>query len=227
VSENTARIEALGDSALLVTLGDGIDVALNRRAHRIAASVEGLRARDGRFGRAVAAYASVLVPFDPIELGPGEAREAVAELVAAAGTDPPVDPEEPSARAVVEIEVRYGGDDGPDLDEVAALHDLRPADVVELHTAASYRAFFLGFAPGFAYLGPLPASLVTPRLATPRERVPAGSVAIALEQTAVYPFEMPGGWRLIGRTEARLWDLDRPSPTLILPGDQVRFVPVR
>ena len=227
MSENAFRIETLGDAALLVTLGDGIDVATNRRAQRLAAAVEGLRTRDGRFRRAVAAYASVLVPFDPVELGPGEARAAVAALEAAAASDAPEDREEPSGRAAVEIEVRYGGTDGPDLDEVAALHDLRPADVVELHSAASYVAFFLGFAPGFAYLGPLPAQLVTPRLATPRERVPAGSVAIAAEQTAVYPFEMPGGWRLIGRTEARLWDLARASPTLILPGDQVRFVPIR
>ena len=137
----------------------------------------------------------------------------------------------PASRAVsgrlVEVPVRYGGADGPDLDEVARLHDLRAEDVVEIHAGAEYDAFFLGFAPGFAYLGPLPASIVTPRLDVPRPRVPAGSVAIAGAQTAVYPTETPGGWRLIGRTDARLWDASRQEPALIRPGDRVRFVPIR
>ena len=140
-----------------------------------------------------------------------------------------MDGESPEGRSrLATIAVRYGGADGPDLDEVAALHGLRPSDVVDLHAGATYRVFFLGFAPGFAYLGPLPAELVTPRRATPRERVPAGSVAIAGEQTGVYPFETPGGWQLIGRTEERLWDLDpdRRSPALLQPGDSVRFRPL-
>ena len=93
--------------------------------------------------------------------------------------------------------------------------------------APSTDAFFLGFAPGFAYLGPLPASIATPRLDIPRPRVPAGSVAIAGAQTAIYPTETPGGWRLIGRTDARLWDASRAEPALIRPGDRVRFVPAR
>ena len=127
---------------------------------------------------------------------------------------------------LVEVPVRYGGADGPDLEDVARLHGLRPSDVVELHASVEYEAFFLGFAPGFAYLGPLPASLVTPRLDVPRPRVPAGSVAIAGAQSAIYPTDTPGGWRLIGRTDLRPWDVTRDPPALILPGDRVRFVPV-
>ena len=127
---------------------------------------------------------------------------------------------------LVEVPVRYGGADGPDLEDVARLHGLRPSDVVELHASVEYEAFFLGFAPGFAYLGPLPASLVTPRLDVPRPRVPAGSVAIAGAQSAIYPTDTPGGWRLIGRTDLRPWDVARDPPALILPGDRVRFVPV-
>jgi KipI family sensor histidine kinase inhibitor len=130
------------------------------------------------------------------------------------------------AGRLVEIEVRYGGADGPDLDDVARLHDLRPEDVVEIHAGAEYLAYFLGFAPGFAYLGPVPASIATPRLDLPRPRVPPGSIAIGGTQTAVYPTETPGGWRLIGRTDSRVWDLAREPPALITPGDRVRFVPV-
>jgi KipI family sensor histidine kinase inhibitor len=174
----------------------------------------------------VPAYASVLVPFDPLALSIDEATEAIAAIVDAAGAAPAADVAGRSTGRLVEVPVRYGGADGPDLEDVARLHDLRPSDVVELHAGVEYEAFFLGFAPGFAYLGPLPASLVTPRLDVPRSRVPAGSVAIAATQTAIYPTDTPGGWRLIGRTELRPWDVTRDPPALIRPGDRVRFVPV-
>lgn len=214
------RIDPMGESAILVTLGDAIDPVLSARARAVAGAVDA----DARLGRAVPAYASVLVPFDPVLFSVADAAAVVAEVVAATDAMPA---EGLSRGRIVEIPVRYGWDDGPDLDEVARLHDLRPADVVEIHAGAEYEAFFLGFAPGFAYLGPLPASIATPRLDVPRPRVPAGSVAIGGTQTAVYPTETPGGWRLIGRTDARLWDADRSEPALIRPGDRVRFVPVR
>jgi KipI family sensor histidine kinase inhibitor len=214
----------LGDGALLVTFGDTIDLVLNGRAHGLAAAVDRMRrnGEDARFGRAVPAYASVLVPFDPVLVDPAEARRIVGRLI----DEPPGDPATDLSRDVVEIPVRYGGEDGPDLADVAALNDLRPSDVVDLHTGPEYRVFFLGFAPGFAYLGPLPDRIAAPRLATPRERIPAGSVGIAGPQTAVYPFAMPGGWRIIGRTDAPMWDLGRESPSLLRPGDRVRFVPI-
>lgn len=214
------RIEPLGDGAVLVTLGDEIDLALNERAHGLAAAVDRLRAYDPRFRRAVPAYASVLVPFDPVAVEFDEARDLVTGLLEEL---PARGPEEP--RDVVDIPVRYGGEDGPDLADVAALNGLRPSDVVELHAATEYRVFFIGFAPGFAYLGPLPAAIATPRLATPRERVRAGSVGIADAQTGVYPFAMPGGWRIIGRTGATMWDLRRDPPSRLRAGDRVRFVP--
>lgn len=224
------RIEPLGDGALLVTFGDTIDLELNDLAHGLAAAVERLRTTDGRFGRAVPAYASVLVPFDPVTVVPDEARGVVAELLALSpsgpGTVHAADRVAEGPREVIEIPVRYGGESGPDLADVAALNDLHPSDVVDLHAGTEYRVFFLGFAPGFAYLGPLPAPIATARLATPRERVPAGSVGIAGAQTGVYPFGMPGGWRLIGRTDAPIWDLSRDSPSLLRPGDRVRFVAI-
>jgi KipI family sensor histidine kinase inhibitor len=221
-----ARYNPFGEAAVLVTLGDRIDVDLNRRAHLLATAVGRLRGKDPRLGRPVTGYASVLVPFDPLEMDGDEARTLVEPLVVEALTAE-VDAEPGRRRRVVTIPVRYGGANGPDLVEVAELHGLRPADVVALHAGAAYRVFMLGFAPGFAYLGPLPSELVTPRWATPRERVPAGSVAIAGGQTAVYPFSTPGGWRLIGRTERRMWDLRRRSPALLWAGDTVRFEPTR
>jgi KipI family sensor histidine kinase inhibitor len=227
-TQSQARFSPFGEAALLVTLGDRIDIDLNRRAHLLATAVGRLRGADPRLGRPVTGYASVLVPFDPLELDAAAAQAIVAPSVEAAmRADLEADSSARGRARTVTIAVRYGGADGPDLDEVAALHDLRPADVVALHTGATYRVFMLGFAPGFGYLGPLPAELVTPRRATPRERVPAGSVAIAGEQTAIYPFATPGGWRLIGRTEQRMWDLGRRSPALLRPGDTVRFEPAR
>jgi len=224
VTEARARYSPFGEAALLVTLGDRIDIDLNRRAHLLATAIGHLRSQDPRLGRPVTGYASVLLPFDPLELDVAAAEAIVAPSVEAALA---ADATSQGSARLVTIETRYGGQAGPDLDEVAEMHGLRPADVIELHSGSTYLVFMLGFAPGFGYLGPLPAELVTPRRATPRERVPAGSVAIAGEQTAVYPFATPGGWRLIGRTEQRMWDLAQRSPALLRPGDSVRFEPAR
>ena len=134
------------------------------------------------------------------------------------------DSPDPPARQAT-IPVRYGGEDGPDLEDVARLVGLSPDDVVRRHAAATYEVRFLGFTPGFAYLGPLDPSLVCPRLERPRRAVPAGSVGIAADQTAVYPSSTPGGWRLIGRTDTRLFDPGREPMSLLAIGDTVRFVP--
>ena len=214
-----ARIEPFGDRAVLIVLGEEIDDAVNARVHRLAAALA-----DGPFGRPIPAYASLLVPVDPLDPGVEAAIDQLRALVAEVDRGPAP---QAAASAPIELPTHYGGPDGPDLEEVATLHDLRPADVVELHAGTTYRVHFIGFAPGFAYLGRVPSAIATPRLATPRERVPAGSVAIAGEQTAVYPVDSPGGWRLIGRTDARVWDPARTPPALLLPGRRVRFVPVR
>ena len=122
------------------------------------------------------------------------------------------------------LEVVY---DGPDLDDVAEATGLTRAEVVARHSDAEYEVAFCGFSPGFAYLRGLDPGLVVPRLGSPRTLVPAGSVAIADAWSAVYPRESPGGWRLLGRTDAVLWDLARPAPALLTAGTRVRFVPVR
>ena len=123
----------------------------------------------------------------------------------------------------VEIPVCYGEEFGPDLDDVAQLHGMTPEQVIELHTSITYRVYFLGFVPGFAYLGELPEALVMPRHATPRRTVPAGSVGIAGRQTGVYPCETPGGWRLLGRTPLAMFRPERHGLSLLSIGDCVRF----
>jgi inhibitor of KinA len=219
------RIVPFGDAALLVVLGESIDVELNRRAHALAAAVIRDRARaSAAWGSPVPAYASVLVPYDPLRTTPEAATARLSELVAEADGS---DARDEEALPAVELRVRYGGDDGPDLYAVAVQTGLDEQAVVDLHAGTLYRVFLLGFVPGFAYLGTLPDALALPRRSEPRTRVPAGSVAIAGHQTAVYPFSTPGGWHLIGRTDDPLWDPARMPPARLRPGQSVRFVPIR
>jgi KipI family sensor histidine kinase inhibitor len=219
------RIVAFGDAALLVELGHSIDLETNLRAHALVARVAALRAGAGTatpWGVPVAGYAAVLVPFDPARSSAAEAEAALQPLVTEVlSGDVPPDQELP----LVTVPVHYGGQDGPDLAEVAEATGLTPAQVVERHAAQTYRVFLLGFAPGFAYLGTLPAELEVPRRPSPRPRVPPGSVAIAGRQTCVYPSATPGGWQLIGRTDLRVWDPRRTPPGTFRPGQPVRFVP--
>ncbi len=166
------------------------------------------------------ALTSLLVQFNPLQIGYPAAEMSVRALL-----DQGVPADAPSAR-VVEIAVRYGGADGPDLEDVARQLDLTPDDVIALHTAQPRRVLMLGFAPGFPYIGPLPPALTLPRRATPRTAVPPGSVAIAAGMTGVYPQRLPGGWHLLGRTDAVLFDPQRSPPSLVQAGDYVRFVTI-
>jgi KipI family sensor histidine kinase inhibitor len=125
----------------------------------------------------------------------------------------------------IEIPVRYGGDAGPDLQVVAEHNGLSISQVVEQHSSVDYIVYFLGFQPGFAYLGGLAATLKTPRRAEPRLLVPAGSVGIGGSQTGIYPLATPGGWQIIGQTPQKLFNPASETPTLLAPGDTVRFVP--
>ena len=204
-------------------LGTEASVEAARRSRALAGVIEALRDREPALEMPVAAGASVLVPFDPERLHTERALALVVDAVAAV----PDALSEPAPSRLHELPVRYGGDDGPDLEGVAAELRLRPADVVELHAGTTYEVLFLGFAPGFAYLGEVHARLVVPRLATPRVRVPKGSVAIAGSTTAVYPQASPGGWRILGRTDAQMFDPGAAPPARLRPGDRVRFVPAR
>ncbi|TME17130.1 MAG: 5-oxoprolinase subunit PxpB [Chloroflexi bacterium] len=205
------RIQPLGDAALLVQLGSRIDTALNSRAHAVAAA---LRKRSG-IRDAAAGYASVTVYYDPERTSYRSLAAAIPKLVAHPGRVGP------SGR-LHRIPVTY---DGPDLAEAADQLDLTPEQVIRLHGQPIYRVFMVGFVPGFAYLGPLPPALHLPRRRVPRTLVPAGSVAIAGAQTGIYPLPSPGGWHLLGRTPMRMFLPDSDPPSLLRPGDRVRFFP--
>lgn len=208
------RVLPVGDTAVTVELGDAIDPATNAAVRGLD---EALRA-DPLPGQreTVPTHRSLLVCF---ESAMADVRDLETELVERALRAPP-SPREP--RRIV-IPAAYGGEEGPDLAEVARASGLSEAEVVAAHCGTEYTAFMLGFVPGFAYLGSVPAELAVPRLPTPRVRVPAGSVALAAGLTAIYPSVSAGGWRLIGRTAERLFDPFSPRPTLIEPGDRVRF----
>jgi KipI family sensor histidine kinase inhibitor len=199
------RFLPAGTTAVLVELDDldqvvGLHAALSREPP--AGTVD-----------LVPAARTVLVVFD----GSVTTADRVAAEVARRDVDAPAEP----GGALVEVPVVY---DGEDLREVAELAGLSEREVVARHTAAGYRVAFCGFAPGFAYIAGGDPALRVPRRRSPRTKVPAGSVGLADEFTGVYPREMPGGWQLIGRTDAVLWSLDREPPALLPPGTPVRFV---
>jgi KipI family sensor histidine kinase inhibitor len=166
------------------------------------------------------AYCSVLIDFDALKLSHQELETVLRDYLGRFELLHLPDPRE------VQIPTCYGDEFGPDLNEVASLHGITPDDAIELHASVTYVVYFLGFVPGFAYLGELPAALATPRLDSPRRSTPAGSVGIADNQTGVYPFATPGGWRLIGRTPIAMFRPDRTNMSFLNVGDRVRFAPI-
>lgn len=206
------RVYPLGDSALLAELGSRLDTALNTKAIALAAALK--KRRDVR--QAVAGHAGVTVQFDPDLITFDALGAAIRRL---ARKRPPMD--EPGR--LHRIPVVY---DGPDLDEIASRLGLTAQRLVDLHVRPIYRAFMVGFVPGWAYLGPLADELITQRRAVPRTSVPVGSVAIAGRQTGIYPLSSPGGWNLIGRTSVRLYLPDSDPPSLFRAGDRVKFFAV-
>ncbi|ADU39180.1 5-oxoprolinase subunit PxpB [Variovorax paradoxus] len=207
------RLHLLGDAALLCELPAPATLVQQQRIWALAAEA---REWSG-VGEVLPGMNNLTLTFDPtaIELDALTAQvlEAWPKL---------------SAKAVegrlVEIPVAYGGEHGPDLGDVAAHTGFTPAEVVRRHSAGEYVVYLLGFLPGFAFMGGLAPELATPRRAEPRTAVPARSVGIGGEQTGIYPLVSPGGWQLIGRTSLEMFDPAAESPTLLRPGDRVRFV---
>ncbi len=214
-------IEPFGDRAFLVVLGGSISPRVNRRVHALAQAVRTEAARGVPWGNPVPSYESVVVPFDPLLLDPVTAEGHLGNLLAAVQGTATVEPE---TIPPVLIPTRYGGDSGPDLPEVARRLGITEQAVVALHTGSDYLVYMIGFTPGYAYLGTLPAALELPRRDVPRVRVASGSVGIAGRQSGVYPIESPGGFHIIGRTDLVLWDPAREPPCLLEPGRSVRFV---
>lgn len=212
------RFQPASDRSLLIYFGEQITLKASEQVRKLLHLLEakplvGIR-------NLHPAYCSLLVKFDPLQWRHENLEKELRKHLARLGKVSLPQPRD------VEIPVCYGGEFGPDLDEVAALHKITPEQIIRLHSSETYVVYFLGFVPGFAYLGELPEKLVTPRLATPRKKVPVGSVGIAGNQTGVYPFETPGGWRLLGRTPVSMFRTDREGLSLLSIGDRVRFVPI-
>lgn len=211
-------LSPLGDSALLLALGDEADESALGRVRAVADALR-LARLDGVVD-VMPAFAAVTVFYDITRTGPfTEFERKVSELASRAS--------EASLRAlatpIIEIPVCYGGVYGPDIDHVAAQVGATVGQVIQWHSAVEYRVHAIGFVPGFAYLGGLPKKLHTPRRGTPRTAVPRGSIGIGGAQTGVYPFETPGGWNLIGRTPLAMFDLTRAEPALLHAADRVKF----
>ncbi len=215
----------LGDHAVMITVGDSIDIDTHRRVRAIDAALD--HAHISGVTDRVPAFTSLVVHYDPVR-APGPQNTSPYDRIVSAiqrAISDLSESEVPPAR-VVEIPVCYGGELGPDLEDVAGKHGLTPDDVVRIHAAGDYLVYMVGFMPGFAYLGGLSGELSTPRRASPRTAVPAGTVGIGGDQTGVYPLVSPGGWNLIGRTPVKIFDIARDEPTLLAAGDRVRFRPI-
>ncbi|MDF0672884.1 MAG: 5-oxoprolinase subunit PxpB [Nitrospira sp.] len=217
-SKGMFRILPLGDSAITIEFGDKIDPLINARTIAFA-KIVGDQGWGGILD-IVPTYRSVTVFFDPLQWSFPILIKNLRRL-------PRPSPNETRSNGTIhEIPVLYGGEWGPDLEEVAAFAGLTPAQAIELHASIRYRIYMLGFSPGFPYLGLVPKQLTMPRRSTPRTKVPAGSVGIADRQTGIYPITTPGGWQLIGRTPMPIYCKTNPIPFLLKPGDLVQFRPI-
>lgn len=210
------KMVPLGDSSLLVQLGDEIDLAINQRVHTLASLIEASSING--IIETVPAYATLLVHYDPLMLSFAQLKNhlrAKINLVEEASN---------RKRRFIEVPVRYGGNYGIDLESIASHLHLKVEDVIRIHSERTYTIFMMGFTPGFPYMGKLHDAIITPRLPTPRTRVPAGTVAIAGSQTGIYSIDSPGGWQLIGWTPLKLFAPETDSPFLFSPGDEVKFI---
>lgn len=211
------RLLSTGDRALVVEFGDRVERELNDNVLRLD---ESLRA-SGLPGvvETVPTFRSLMVHYDPLVTTRADLERSITSLVDR-GSGPR------AAATLWRVPVCYDGAFSSDLAEVAHLTGVTQSEVVALHSAVRYHVYMLGFLPGFPYMGDLPPQLALPRRADPRLRVPAGSVSIATTLTAIYPYESPGGWHLIGTTPIRLFDPVRARPALLEPGDIVQFEPI-
>jgi len=211
-----SKIVPLGDSALLVQVGDEIDITTNQRVHALAALIN-VSPPVGVI-ETVPAYGTLLVHYDSLLLSFGQIKNYLHEKMAQAQDNVFRKGKQ------LEVPVKYGGEYGVDLEAVARHCQLQMEDVIRIHSEKIYTVFMMGFTPGFPYMGKLDDAIIMPRLEIPRTRVPAGTVAIAGSQTGIYPIDSPGGWQLIGWTALQLFSPESESPFLFSPGDEVKFI---
>ncbi|OEY65648.1 5-oxoprolinase subunit PxpB [Marinobacter sp. X15-166B] len=211
------RYDVTGVDTVTLHFGERIDLALVERIQQAAEALQG--SLTDRLLDAVPSYTTLLLRYDLLQ---DDLASLMAD-VAATLNRLPAEPAPRSAADLIEVPVWYDLRVGPDLPRIARQAGLTVPQVIELHCSQPYHVFAIGFAPGFAYLGEVPAQLATPRLATPRAKVPAGTLGIADTQTALYPMMSPGGWNLIGRTPLTLFDPQRTPASFLNAGQQVRF----
>nr|AGU12342.1 Allophanate hydrolase subunit 1 [uncultured organism] len=228
IFSNSFDIYYLSEKAVTIEFGNEIDADILKQINRLYILLK--QYPFNGFCTAVPAYTTLTVFYDPLQVakapdlygntGFEKVSGYIKQLQASKfkTTD--------RTNAVVTIPVCYGGRYGPDLEEVAIHNKLTTQEVVSLHSSAIYKVYMIGFVPGFAYMGGLPEQLATPRKATPRAAIPAGSVGIAGKQTGIYPLQTPGGWQLIGRTPLNLFDPNLREPALLKAGDEVTFKPI-
>ena len=209
------KVHFAGDSAIVVELGSSVEVSINKRVIALADAIK--KARYEGVRDVTSAYCSVTIYFDPVLSNLERLTSELERL-----SENISETTEDNAR-LVKIPVVYGGEYGPDLEEVAAFAECSEAELIELHSRSDYRVYMIGFLPGFAYMGPVDSRIAMPRRETPRLNVPKGTVGIAGKQTGIYPMESPGGWRLIGQTPVSPFDSKRTEPFLIRAGDTVKF----
>ena len=213
--EGTPRILPAGDQAILIEFGSEINPAINRLVHAFTQKAD-CRKIPG-IGEMVPSYCTLLIYYDPFLLSFSQAASWARELLSSKELD------HKSSSIIKEIPVCYGEFYGPDLSFVAEYNGISPKEVIQIHTSQIYLVYVVGFSPGFAAMGIVPKKIQTPRLATPRTKVAAGSVGIGGLQTGIYAVESPGGWQLIGRTPFNLFNLKRTPPSYFQAGDYARF----
>lgn len=214
----TPRILHAGDNCIVVEFGTAISLEINGRVQGLRRSIEA-HALSG-IRELVPTYRSLAIYFDPLATDPDSLLDKLTSLASDTRGNAA------SGGPVAVIPVCYGGDYGPDIDNVARHNGLTVEDVITRHSAPDYYCYMLGFTPGFSYLGGMDERIATPRLENPRTVIPAGSVGIAGKQTGIYPIDSPGGWQLIGRTPLRMFDPAAAPPTLLDAGLWVRFSPI-
>ena len=216
--QNKIKLLTAGDSSILLQFGNTIDPAINRK---IAATVQLMREQHiNGVTDVIPAFCSLLINYDPRVISYEQIKrrmEALVKIDVTAGD---------TRKRVFEIPVCYGGEYGPDIQNIADHAGLSVEEVIQIHTSRDYLIYMLGFLPGFTYLGGLDERIHTPRLANPRIRIPAGSVGIGGSQTGIYPMDSPGGWQLMGMTPVKTYDPDREVPILVEAGDYIRFVAI-
>lgn len=229
------ELSLLGDTAVVVQLGGGIDPETHRKVRILCSCLEQFPF-PGML-EIVPAYTTVTIYYEPMKLqdpmtggsrrnhtGGRSPYEMVCDILKRTASN--LDPADAGASRVIAIPVCYGGEYGPDLEKVAKRNGLTVGEAIAIHSASDYLVYMIGFAPGFPYLGGMSEAIATPRQHSPRLTIPAGSVGIGGAQTGIYPISTPGGWNLIGRTPLRLFRPEHSSPSLLKAGDIVRFRPI-